>query len=247
MSPGLAIVHIVSPDQRSLESDRGILTESEIERAASFRFPEVAAHWIGFRAALRRILSEETGLPPHEVPISLTGLGKPVLDPPFDHLHFSLSHCQDLALIALCRDGCVGVDLEPASRAPDLEGCESTFCHPGEIAELPEEKPSRNRHLLEIWTAKEAVLKSLGTGFNHPPESVRIRFGMPFFTADSEKPLPGIEGQVLQRLHHPALSNHLAVLSTPSSVGRIGIVDCQASTSAAQSSNIPPSSISTDG
>lgn len=247
MIPGLAIVHIVSPSSGSLPDGRGFLTEAELARAASFRFPEMEEEWIGYRAALRRILGEATGLAPCEVPLSLTASGKPVLAPPFGHLHFNLSHCRDVALIALTNDGMVGVDLEPASRASDLDGCESTFCHPDEIAGLPPEPSFRNRRLLEIWTAKEAVLKSLGTGFIHPPESVRIRFGEEFSTAFSEKPLPGIDGQVLHRLIHPALAHHVAMLSAPASVSRIEIIDHRASTSAASSSSIPASSIPTDG
>lgn len=247
MKPRLAIVHVVSPESGSLERGREFLTESEIARAASFRFPEHEEQWIGFRAGLRRILGEAIGLPPRDVPISLTALGKPVLDPPFSHLHFSLSHCRDLALIALSTDGNVGVDLEPIARARDLDGCESTFCHPDEIAELPTEPTLRRRRMLEIWTAKEAVLKSLGTGFTHPPENVRILFGTAFSKADSAGNLPGMDAQVLHRLDHPALRDHIAMLSTAASVDRIEIVDHRASTSALQSAKIPTSSIPTDG
>jgi 4'-phosphopantetheinyl transferase len=147
-----------------------------------------------------------------------------VLAPPFDHLHFSLSHCNGLALVALCAEGPVGIDLEPISRAPDLSGCENSFCHPDEIAALPVEQSARCFQLLEIWTAKEALLKALGTGFLHPPETIRIQPEASRFNATCDEPLPGIASQIIQHLQHPALTAYCAALSIPASVSRIEIV-----------------------
>ena len=231
MNPASVIVHIVSPESTPAEAGRTALTETETKRAASFRFPADAARWTGFRAALRRILGESVRMAPRDVPLVLTEFGKPVLAPPFDHLHFSLSHCNDLAIVALCTDGPVGIDLEPLSRAPDLSGCEDTFCHPDEIAGLPGEPRARCIRMLEIWTAKEALLKALGTGFLHPPETIRIHMEAPPFTATCDSPLPGIEGLTIHRLHRPSLAGYCAALSIPASVSRIEIVPCEASTS----------------
>lgn len=223
MIPGTVSIHLVSPGAASREEDERVLTNPEKSRAASFRFPEDAARWTSFRAALRRILGEAIQVPPHEVPLVLTEFGKPVLAEPFACLHFSLSHCNDLALVALCADGPVGVDLEPLSRAPDLLGCETGFCHLEELASLPVDPSARARRLLEIWTAKEALLKALGTGFSHPPENVRIHFGASTLSAVSITPLPGMQDQVLRLLHHPALALHCASLSSPSSVSLVEV------------------------
>ena len=228
MNPGSVIIHIVSPNVFSEEDDRAVLTDMETGRAASFRFPGDATRWIGFRAALRRILGAAVRMAPHDVPLVLTDSGKPVLAPPFDHLHFSLSHCNDLALVALCADGPVGIDLEPLSRASDLSGCEHTFCHPDEIAAQPLEPRARCIRMLEIWTAKEALLKALGTGFLHPPETIRIHMEATRFTATCDEPLPGIASQIIQRPHHPSIDAYCAALSIPASVSRIEIVPCEA-------------------
>jgi 4'-phosphopantetheinyl transferase len=221
MKLGTAIVHIVAACSTTSGND-AFLTEVERQRAASFRFEKDAIRWSGFRAQLRRILASVIHVSPQDVPIVLTPLGKPVLSPPFDGLHFSLSHCEDLALIALCTDGAIGVDVEPAARAADLSGCEQTFCHPDEIAELPAE--SRCQRLMEIWTAKEALLKAMGTGLTHPPETVCMRFNESLILAESDLPLPGIESMRTLRLHHPALAAHIATLSMPDSITRIDIV-----------------------
>lgn len=222
MKPGTAIVHIVPADSEASAFSARFLTDEERRRAASFRFEKDAIRWSGFRIQLRRILASMIHVSPGEVPISLTELGKPVLGTPFDGLHFSLSHCEDLALVALSTDGAIGVDVEPASRAADLAGCEQTFCHPAEIAELPLE--SRCQRLMQIWTAKEALLKAMGTGFTHPPETVRMRFNESSILAESNLPLPGIESMRTLPLHHPALEAYFAALSMPDSITRIDIV-----------------------
>jgi 4'-phosphopantetheinyl transferase len=247
MKPGTVTIHVVPAMARSLKSDRRILSNDEEKRAASFRFPKDAARWTGFRAALRRILGQAIRVPPRDVPLELTEFGKPIVATPFEHLHFSISHCSDLALVALCTDGPVGIDLEPSSRAPDLSGCETAFCHPTEVAALPAEQSPRNLRLLEIWTAKEALLKALGTGFSHPPESVCIHLGASRFTATSEVPLPGIEQHIIHRLHHPLLANHCATLSAPASVSRIEISPLEASTSGVHSETTDPRSMKSDG
>ena len=84
-------------------------------------------------------------------------------------------------------------------------------------------RQARASQLLRIWTAKEAVLKALGTGLSHPPESVRICFLPARSTASSELPLAGIDSQRLHELDHPALAGHRAVVSAPRSVKRIEI------------------------
>lgn len=247
MNPGTVSIHLVTPADTSSHTDCGCLTETDHQRAASFRFREDAARWIACRAALRRILGEAIQLPPHRVPLVLTEFGKPVLPPPFDFLHFSLSHCNDLALVALSIAGPVGVDLEPVARASELAGCEATFCHPAEIKMLPSEPATRHLRLLEIWTAKEALLKALGTGFSHPPEKVRVHPDTASGFATSDSPLPGIGNQIVHRLLHPLLAAHCATLSAPTSITRINIVAHPPSTSAMPSVITPVPSTRTHG
>lgn len=223
MTSGQVIIHLVFPEIISQEAALACLTDEEKSRADRFRFKKDAVHWIDCRANLRKILGQAIQRPPREVPLILSKNGKPLLAPPYDSLHFNLSHCSDLAIVALSAEGPVGIDLESLDRAPDLLECEATFCHPREISELPSETSARASQLLRIWTAKEAVLKALGTGLSHPPESVRICFLPARSTASSELPLAGIDSQRLHELDHPALAGHRAVVSAPRSVKRIEI------------------------
>jgi 4'-phosphopantetheinyl transferase len=207
--PGTALVIVVDPAQVR-EEKTACLSALEREQATRFRFEKDAVRWRACRAALRHVLGDALGIDPAAVAFEFGEFGKPALSPPWDGLHFNLSHCRDLALIALCRDGAVGVDIEPRDRAPSLLGCEEAFCHPEEIAALPVEESPRAVTLLEIWTAKEALLKALGTGMSVPPPSVAVaRHGED----------PRLRDFRLHRPVDPALANHLACLAVPAPVG----------------------------
>jgi 4'-phosphopantetheinyl transferase len=225
MTPGQVSVHLVFPEIISREADWVWLTAEEIARADRFRFEKDAAHWIACRVNLRRILGQAIQRPPRDVPLTLSETGKPLLAAPYDSLHFNLSHCSDLALVALCAEGPVGIDLESLARAPDLLECATTFCHPREISELPSETGARASQLLRIWTAKEAVLKALGTGLSHPPESVRILLGNPVGTAISDRRLVGVENQSLHELLDARLNGYQTFVSAPTSVTRIQLMN----------------------
>jgi len=192
------------------------LSAEERTQAEKFRFEKDAVHWRACRAALRSVLGEALGIPAGTVAFGFGEFGKPALLPAGAGLHFNLSHCRDLALIALCRDGVVGVDLEPADRAASLLGCEDAFCHPEEIAGLPRDEAARASALMEIWTRKEALLKALGTGFSVAAQSVSVAAPPASYSAD-----PRFHGLRLHRLSHPALARHLACLAVPGEVSRI--------------------------
>lgn len=206
-------VHFIFPGRIPREMPAACLTDEEKVRAGCFKFQKDAVSWSACRAGLREILGRALDLAPLEVPLVISGTGKPQLAAPHELLHFNLSHCDGLALVALSRIGPVGVDLEPLDRAETLLECETSFCHPEEIAGLPAEKGQRARQLLRIWTAKEAVLKALGTGLTHPPESVKIHFHQDTGTATSDIPLEGIETLRFRELNHPALEGFQAVLA----------------------------------
>lgn len=225
MTGGIVMVHLVSPVLISQNAAAACISDEERLRAERFRFREDARHWTACRAALRKILGDAIQRPPGEVPLVLSSYGKPTLAPPYESIHFNLSHCSDLAVVALGIDGPVGIDIEKFDRALDLLECESTFCHPAEIQDLPYEPPLRARQLLRIWTAKEAVLKAMGTGMSHPPERARIVFRQPVSHAVSDLPVTGIADQRLHEIALPGSTDYQVFVSVPDSVHSIEILD----------------------
>lgn len=219
--------------------DASVLSPAERDRAESFRFRADALRWISYRSSMRAILGECLGLPPAEVPILISETGKPLLDVPHQNLHFSLSHTNHLAILALSNKGPVGVDLESLDRAADLLECETAFCHPLEIAALPKETNARQDRLLQLWTMKEAVLKAVGTGFLVPPESVRIEACDGFLhraIATHSRDL--FEPQKIRLIKHPGLLDYRIALS---SVGEDWeFIDSGASTAPPDEPSIQP-------
>jgi 4'-phosphopantetheinyl transferase len=208
MIRNIIVVHIIPAHTVSDQLADACLDQAEKDRAARFKDSRHGQLWSGYRAALRIALGARLGLRPNLVPLRLDPHGKPCLCPPFDSLHFNLSHCDEMALIALSENGPIGIDLESRDRAQGLLECEAGFCHPQEIARLPEEGSQRAMSLLEIWTAKEACLKAIGTGLLTPPEQVRIVGSDDNFIAIT----PDGTTHALTRLEHPSLRNHVAHL-----------------------------------
>jgi 4'-phosphopantetheinyl transferase len=194
------------------------LSPAEERQAARFHFEPDARRWSACRRALRIILGEALSLDPAAIRFDLGAHGKPLLPPPHDLLHFNLSHCRDLALVALGTAGPVGIDLEPADRAGSLLGCESAFCHPEELATLPATPDARAAALLDLWTSKEALLKALGTGLSLPPESVSLA------GRRDRSEHPRLRDFRVHPLDHPALAGHVARFAGPAAVGMPRIV-----------------------
>jgi 4'-phosphopantetheinyl transferase len=214
---GSALVVVVDP-ALVREEMTACLSAAEWTQAERFRFEKDAIHWRACRTALRSVLGEALGISPEAVAFEFGEFGKPSLALPGHGLQFNLSHCRDLALIALCRDGAVGVDVEPADRAATLLGCEEAFCHPREIAGLSTDETPRASTLMEIWTKKEALLKALGTGFSVAAPSVSVANPPVSYAEDAR-----FRGLRLHRLDHYPLQNYFAYIATPESITRIEI------------------------
>lgn len=203
-------MHAVDPSAPAAGAN--LLSPEEEALASRFRFEKDARHWRACRSALREILGRTLGIPPAEVALYPGEHGKPLLREPHAYLHFNLSHCHDLALIAVSVEGPVGIDIEAADRGKSLLGCEASFCHAEELGGLPAGEEDRARTLLELWTGKEALLKALGTGMSLAPETVSLC---------GEKRHPRLEGFRLRRLDHAALAGHVAHLAVPAGVEKV--------------------------
>jgi 4'-phosphopantetheinyl transferase len=104
--------------------------------------------------------------------------GRPSLAPPFDAtgLHFSVSHSAGLVAIAIGRMPLLGIDVEHENRAISPAIARRYFSE-SEVAALELLPPEQHqRHLLRLWTLKEAYLKAIGTGVAGGLGSATFRF-----------------------------------------------------------------------
>lgn len=127
---------------------------------APFDHRSVAA---GGRSVLERLLCRYAGLaaPP---PIARGAHGKPFA-PSLPGLDFNLSHSGGDVLLAFALAQPLGIDLEHADRRLRVDNLAERFFAAEEaaaLAHLPD--GSRRGAFLQLWTAKEAVLKALGEG-----------------------------------------------------------------------------------
>lgn len=118
------------------------------------------------RAPLHALLANYLGLPADAVTFVEGEHGRPELAEPLDRwLQFNWSHSGDTAVIAVAR-GCVpGIDIEQLRPRPRAMQLAERFFHPEETAALAAlDKSQQEYAFLQLWTAKEAVLKALGHG-----------------------------------------------------------------------------------
>ena len=150
----------------------------ETERAQAERFARVEARqdYMAAHVLLRVLLAERTGRAPSDLRFGTGQHGKPILDPSFTGLDFSLSHADGRVGCALSTVGPIGLDLESTCAAIHA-GVEAMILAPDEIAWLATQA-DRRRALLCFWVLKEAMLKAAGTGFMIDPRTVVVRPGM---------------------------------------------------------------------
>jgi len=150
-----------------------LLSPEETRLASSYRFVKDLREFVITRAVLRQVLTRYTGQSPADLRFESNPGGKPVLQGA-QTLHFSVSHCSDLALIAVA---CVriGIDVEHVRPGNFWQKVIGQYLSPRERAYL-EALPAKSRTvaLYRIWTRKEAVLKAVGTGLLYPPHQVSV-------------------------------------------------------------------------
>ncbi|WP_143074821.1 4'-phosphopantetheinyl transferase family protein [Streptomyces mangrovisoli] len=135
---------------------------------ARYRTGASAAGRLGFVAS--RYLMKYTAaavleVPPGTVDVVHTPAGRPGVRGWDGRLALSLSHTDDLLVVAVSGTGPVGVDAERADRRLAVDLLLAQVATPAEAARLAglgdEERRAR---LLRLWTLKEAYTKALGHG-----------------------------------------------------------------------------------
>jgi 4'-phosphopantetheinyl transferase len=138
------------------------------------------------RSLARKVLAHQFGLADDAVEIGHEPDGRPLIVAPHGTgLHLSLATRAGLVAVALAHRP-VGVDVEQVALAsePPLAAL-----HPDERSWL-EGLPAAARPMAfaQLWSAKEAYVKALGTGFARAPESFAVRLdGAERFTVGDEQ------------------------------------------------------------
>ncbi len=153
------------------------------------------------RIALRSILAQYANVSPDKLPLAANAHGWPYVDTRVigKPLWFNLSHSQNRMLLAVSEQARLGVDLEKLDRNVNPDKLAPTVFNEADCRWL-NAQADRQKAFLKLWTAKEAVLKLCGTGFQIPA---------PFVTID----WPGMQGAIQgEAKYHPHLRCQLRAI-----------------------------------
>ena len=166
-----------SPPVTDREKVEAGLSYEEREKAARFHF-DVDRHRYGFfHMTMRNLLASVLPITvrPEELHLIPGEFGKPTLRD-FPEVHFNLTHSKDLAALAVCTAGPVGLDLEMIDPEFPVREIAREYFVGGERAAIdhaPDDSERTNR-FFQLWTAKEAVMKVTGLGMNLEPRSIEL-------------------------------------------------------------------------
>ncbi len=154
----------------------GLLSIEEQQKAARFKFIADQSRYAICRGILRLLLAAHLSQPPQAIQFCYHAQGKPMLDTQYHSLliHFNVSHSQALGLIGLSENYLIGVDVE-YRRSLNWQELAQRFFSPEE-QELLQKSPLADQETLffQLWTAKEAYLKAIGTGLSGGLNQVQI-------------------------------------------------------------------------
>jgi 4'-phosphopantetheinyl transferase len=184
-----------------------LLSEEEKSRFEQLRFERDRERYVAAHQQLRQILGAYAGERPQDIRFDVDSYGKPALLSPHAHIQFNLSHSHTVAVVAVCRDWPVGVDVEDIQ--PIEPGVADSHFSAVELAQLRQFDGDAWLHgFYRCWTRKEAILKGEGVGLQSALDSfdvglaveakllgTRQQFQYPW-TLRHLEPCPGVIGAV---------------------------------------------------
>jgi 4'-phosphopantetheinyl transferase len=149
------------------------LSRSEKDRAARFHFERDRRRYTVARGRLRELLASRLGEEPHALEFVYGENGKPALADA--SLHFNVSHCEDVAVYALCREREIGVDVEALHPIREADGIAAQFFSRAETEAFRAlGESSRTLGFYNCWTRKEAMVKATGAGLAMPLDGFAV-------------------------------------------------------------------------
>lgn len=157
----------LEPHSQRLERLIHLLAPGELQAVGQMIEPHRSRKVLA-RAALRIVVSRYLGLTPDAVHFGDGPYGKPALarDMPASALEFNLSTSGGCCLVAVSRNGPVGIDIEAVAPIPHADRLARRFFSAPESVAQQAGDAGDVRTFLRFWTAKEAYVKALGVGLS---------------------------------------------------------------------------------
>lgn len=152
------------------------LADDELARARAASSVAFRERFVRVRQALRRLLGAYLDRPPGSVALAVGDHGKPRLAGNSGRdLRFSVSHADEVALLAFSNGFSVGVDLDDLERGRHWRRLAPRCLSERERTELAKMAPARcPEAFMRAWIRKEAYTKALGDGFSYGFREVTV-------------------------------------------------------------------------
>lgn len=159
-----------------------LLSKEEFIRYHGFFCSKQGHNFLICRALIRTVLGQYLGISPQNVKLSLGENGKPNLsfnEHDLNHLEFNLSHTKKVAILALTFGQEIGIDIEFEEENVSKAIVYRYFSR--EEVTYIDSAPSclQAYRFWEIWTLKEAYLKSIGLGLSAPLNAFSFNLNKP--------------------------------------------------------------------
>jgi 4'-phosphopantetheinyl transferase len=156
-----------SPDPEASRRCASVLSDQELQRADRFVTEEGKAHFKQRRAFRRycgAFVSIGSQRPLSEIVFKETDKGRPYL-PDLPDFRFSFSSCRFGFLGAWSSTHAIGIDLEDQTRNLEAAELAGRYFSKAEAKAVEEVGGlARQRTFFQLWSLKEAALKSIGEG-----------------------------------------------------------------------------------
>lgn len=154
-----------------------LLSTDEQDDAKRLRIGQVRDNFTIGRACLRILLGNASGTDSSAISITTGPHGKPETSAVDGHqISFNIAHSKDTVLIALSRQGAIGVDVEFLDRSTDImEVARGNFTeNESNSLEAIANPEARLKAFYRLWTRKEAIGKADGRGLLLPMASYDV-------------------------------------------------------------------------
>jgi phosphopantetheinyl transferase len=165
-----------------------VIDAAEQARAQRFKGDAQRRRFVCAHAALRLVLAACLDCPAAAIRITAGPYGKPRLDMPNhrDAVEFNLSHSDARAVITVAHGRPIGIDIEMQRPGRDITDVAPLVLGDEELRRFRDTDPCRRATtLLRAWTAKEAVMKAAGLGFQCDPRGIALPAD--FFDSDGDR------------------------------------------------------------
>ena len=137
-----------------------LLSDAEKARSEQFKHFKHRKHFIASHGFLHSVLDYYIETAAADIEFSYGHNGKPYIQEEQNphNIQFNMSHSGNMAILAICNQQSVGIDIEHSERKTDWQGIIRRFFTENEqqfIFSLPEDQ--QQAAFFQVWTRKEAI------------------------------------------------------------------------------------------